>query len=203
MKSLYSRIAFWLLAVTAISVSFYPILYFVIDRTFGLLGGKPPELLTQLPYNIGFYAHICFGAVALLVGWTQFHEGWRRRYMMAHRVLGKVYMLSVLISGAGSLYIVTHGSGGLVAQTGFFFLAIVWLSTSVLAYRAIRVGDVSKHQRMMVYSYAVCFSAVMLRLWLPLFTSIFEWEFTPSYRIIAWLCWLPNMAVAYFINSRT
>ena len=54
---------------------------------------------------------------------------------------------------------------------------------------------------MMVFSYAACFAAVTLRIWLPLF-GIFIHDFNTSYRIIAWLCWVPNMAVAWYIVKR-
>lgn len=202
MHSAYSKLGFIVFALLAISVSAYPMMYFVVDRTFGLLGDKPPQLLEQLMYNVGFYCHILLGSVALLVGWPQFHAGWRSRSIKLHRTLGKIYIVAVLFSGLGSLYIVTYGSGGLVAQAGFFCLAVTWLSTTYVGYRAVKLGDISRHQRMMVYSYAACFAAVMLRIWLPLFTSVLDWGFTPSYRVIAWLCWVPNMAVAYWINSR-
>jgi len=203
MSSLTSKLSFIVFALLAISVSIYPMMYFMVDRTFGLLGDKPPELLEQLMYNVGFYCHILMGSVALLVGWPQFHDGWRSRNIKVHRTLGKVYMGAVLISGFGSLYIVTYGSGGIIAQAGFFCLALTWLFTTYSGYRAVKRGDIPRHQRMMVYSYAACFAAVMLRIWLPLFTSVFEWRFTPSYQVIAWLCWVPNIAVAYWINSRS
>ncbi len=51
---------------------------------------------------------------------------------------------------------------------------------------------------MMIYSYAACFAAVTLRLWLPMLTALFH-DFKTAYRIVAWLCWLPNLAVARYI----
>ena len=54
----------------------------------------------------------------------------------------------------------------------------------------------------MIYSYAACFAAVTLRIWLPTLTSIMG-EFIGAYRIVAWLCWVPNMIVAYFIVRHT
>jgi len=40
-------------------------------------------------------------------------------------------------------------------------------------------------------------NAVTLRLWLPLLTIALG-AFIPAYRIVAWLCWVPNMVFAYF-----
>jgi hypothetical protein len=51
---------------------------------------------------------------------------------------------------------------------------------------------------MMIYSYAACFAAVTLRLWLPLLVIGFG-DFIKAYTVVAWLCWVPNILVAYLI----
>jgi hypothetical protein len=51
---------------------------------------------------------------------------------------------------------------------------------------------------MMIYSYAACFAAVTLRIWLPLLISI-TGDFFIAYPIVAWLCWVPNLIVANLI----
>lgn len=40
--------------------------------------------------------------------------------------------------------------------------------------------------------------AVTLRLWLPILIMIFV-RFTPAYQVVAWLAWVPNLLVAYWI----
>jgi len=50
----------------------------------------------------------------------------------------------------------------------------------------------------MIYSYAACFAAVTLRIWLPLL-MITLGDYLFAYRIVAWLCWVPNIIAAYFI----
>ena len=51
----------------------------------------------------------------------------------------------------------------------------------------------------MIYSYAACFAAVTLRLWLPLLVFLFG-DFIKAYVLVSWLCWVPNIIVAYFIQ---
>lgn len=53
----------------------------------------------------------------------------------------------------------------------------------------------------MIYSYAVCFSAVTLRIWLPLLIVV-TGEFINAYQIVGWLSWVPNLIVAYFIINK-
>ena len=53
----------------------------------------------------------------------------------------------------------------------------------------------------MIYSYAACFAAVTLRIWLPLLIVSLG-DFITAYRIVAWLCWVPNLMVAYFLVDK-
>ena len=76
-------------------------------------------------------------------------------------------------------------------------LGVIWLYTTVRAYIAIRKKDLSLHQGMMIYSYAACFAAVTLRIWMPLLIMA-TGQFLVAYKIVAWLCWVPNMIFAYF-----
>jgi len=66
---------------------------------------------------------------------------------------------------------------------------------------AVKNGNINKHQRFMLYSYAVCFSAVTLRIWLPLLTMSLG-GFIEAYRIVAWLSWVPNLIVAHIIANK-
>jgi len=188
-------------AFLCVAVGLYPVIYFLIDIRFGLLGNKTAELLESAYYMPVFYGHIIPGGLALLIGWSQFVQAWRKRWPSTHRTIGKIYLLAVLISGMCGLAIATQATGGIVPMIAFMASAIFWLVTSGLAYSSARKGDYIRHRNMMIYSYAVCFSAVTLRVWLPLLVVGFG-EFVPAYRIVSWLSWVPNVIVAYFIVRR-
>jgi hypothetical protein len=186
-------------AFFAISVGLYPMMYFVVDMSEGLLSSKPAALLQSTLWPIAFYQHIFFGGIALLVGWSQFMKGIRKRHLKIHRLTGKIYMIAVLLSGTAGLYIAFSATGGIVSITGFSGLAIAWLYTSAVAYFAIRKKEFDDHQYWMIRSYSLCFAAVTLRLWLPLFQFGFGIGFMAAYPIIAWLCWVPNLITAEVI----
>jgi uncharacterized membrane protein len=193
----------FLFAFLAIGVGLYPIAYFILDPMFGLLSTKSSALLSDRVYNIGFYTHIIFGGIALLSGWSQFSRKLRTRNLPLHRLLGKVYLVSVLLSASASIYIAFHATGGLVAVTGFLGLGLVWFFSTAKAYASIRKKQIQLHEKWMIYSYAACFAAVTLRLWLPLLTFLHAGDFVPAYRIVAWLCWVPNILFAMYLNSKT
>ncbi len=182
-------------------VGLYPIIYFLIDREFGLLSTKSTELLSDKLWNIAFYGHIILGGLALLIGWLQFSHKLRRENIKLHRTIGKTYVISVLISGVCGLFIALYATGGIISILGFFTMGIIWLSTTILGFKAIKNGKVEAHEKFMIFSYAACFAAVTLRIWLPILIIAIG-EFTVAYKIVAWLCWIPNIIVAYYIVSK-
>jgi len=195
------KISFIVFAILCISIGLYPLAYFIVERTFGLLGTKSTELLNDIFWNITFYTHIILGGIALLIGWMQFSKKIRVKNLELHKVVGKIYVVCVLFSGLASLYIAYFATGGIIAILGFTGLGVIWLYTTTLGYMAIKNGQIAKHQRFMIYSYAACFAAVTLRIWLPALVAIYQ-DFIPAYRMVAWLCWVPNLIVAYFIVKR-
>ena len=194
--------ASWIVVgILATLIGLYPITYFLIDRKFGLLASKSAELLSDNLWNIAFYGHIILGGLALLIGWLQFNQKLRIKHMKLHRTIGKVYITSVLISGICGLYIAFFATGGMISILGFAGLGIIWLTSTILAYKAIKKGEIKSHEKFMIYSYAACFGAVTLRIWLPTLTIIMG-GFVEAYRIVAWLAWVPNIIVAYFIIKK-
>ena len=203
MKGLAPSHAWYVVAALGIAVGAYPILYAVVDmRSYGLLALKG-SLLEEPWYLLAFYAHISGGAVALLSGWSQFKRTLRNKRIQWHRRLGKTYVISVLLIGApaGAL-IAFYAEGGLSGAMGFLLMAITWWTFTWTALARIRAKDIQGHLTWMVRSYAVCFAAVTLRLWMPLFTAGFGYSFEEAYPMIAWLSWVPNLFVAEWIISR-
>lgn len=191
----------WVLfGLLCIGIGLYPLIYILTAEKIGLLQQKSTIQLSSVLWNTAFYIHIVFGGMALMSGWTQFSAKIRANNLKFHKTLGKIYVFAVCLSGLAGLYLGINASGGIIAKLGFSSLAIVWLSTTFMAYKSILKKLVTKHEIWMVYSFAACFAAVMLRLFLPPLTIIFG-DFVPAYRIVAWLCWVPNIIVAYFITK--
>jgi len=191
------KLPFIIFALLASMIGIYPLLYFVVDMSNeGLLSKKPPELFQNYVWHFLFYTHIALGGIALLTGWSQFSQKLRQKRLNLHRNLGKIYVISVLLSGIAGLYIAFHATGGIVAILGFASLAVLWLFTTFNAYTSIRKKEITLHQQWMIRSYALTFAAVTLRIWLPLFTGVFGMSFISAYVIIAWLAWIPNLLFA-------
>ena len=195
-----SKVLWTIAIVFIILVGLYPIMYFVVDVDFGLLDSKSSELLSNRLWKTGFLLHISFGGIALLSGFSQFSKKLRTKRIKLHRQLGKIYVITALISGLAAVYIGFYATGGIIAATGFILLGLIWIYTSAKAYLVVRNKDFVRHERFMYYSYAACFAAVTLRIWLPLLSLTFG--FVTGYQIVAWLCWVPNLLVAHWLIKK-
>jgi len=159
----------------------------------GLRGSFVIDLFAAKSFRA--FGHLAFGGVALFAGALQFSARLRFERPAVHRSVGKIYVLTVLVSGTSAAMLAPTSTGGVTAHFGFGMLALLWLGTTVAAWVTVRRGEYDVHRVWMIRSYALCLAAVTLRLYLPL-AGIAGLPFEVSYPAIAWLCWVPNLVVA-------
>ena len=201
MNKLFTTLFWMVFGALSVFFSFHPLNYLLADQPIMLLLSKSAALIESNFYMICFYLHIIFGGVALLIGWLQFLKKLQQDYRAIHRWIGKIYILSVIISGIPGFYIAFHASGGLSPKLGFSIGAVLWVVLTTFGFLTAKRGQIALHQKLMTYSYAGTFGAVTLRLWLPFLISVFG-GFTPAYQVVAWLSWLPNMLIVYLMFER-
>lgn len=145
------------------------------------------------PRPLALYAHIGLAPVALALMPVQFLPRLRARRPGLHRWTGRAYALAILISGVAGLSLALGTDAGPVAATGFALLAVLWLAVTGRAVWLAMAGRIAEHRRWMIRSAALTFAAVTLRLELPLLIATLG--FDTGYPIVAWLCWVPNLAL--------
>lgn len=139
--------------------------------------------------------HLGGGGVALAAGVFQLNSTLRSRRLDLHRVIGRVYVVSVLAGGVSGFRLALASQGGMIAHVGFGLLACVWLFTTMRGFLRIRAGDDVDHRAWMIRSYSLTFAAVTLRIYVPLSFALGV-PFEMAYPAIAWVCWVPNLVVA-------
>jgi len=161
-----------------------------------------PDMLGQIEaQRLAFVLHVSLAPVALMVGSVQFFASVRRRKPL-HRWLGRVYGVAILISGSAGVLVALNAAGGLSAQSGFAFLAIAWVFTTANAIRHAMARRIGTHRRWMIYSFALTFAGVTLRLYLLGFMAA-GFTYTEASVYLAWLCWVPNLGFAWWwLNGR-
>jgi ABC-type multidrug transport system permease subunit len=196
--SFLSRLGWVVMAFLAVMVSLVVSRYLTLNPDVFF----PEQKLVYMAHIGMLLMHIIGAMLAILIGPFQFLDGMKKgRLLKIHRWLGRTYLLSVLFGGLGGLYMAPLAHGGVISQLGFTALAILWLFSGFMAYKHIRNKEIEQHREWMTRNYALTFAGVMLRLWMPTLV-IAGVDFTAGYIVIAWLCWVPNLAVAQWIINR-
>jgi uncharacterized membrane protein len=181
-------------------VGYIPVSYLIHGVAEGYLELKKPEVLRSQTWWVFLYIHMISGSLAILTGWIQFSKRMQNNYKVWHRNIGKVYVIASLICAISGFYIGFFATGGWLSALGFISVACIYFYTTLMGYLNIKRKDFILHQNFMTYSYATCLAAVTLRLWVPV-SYIFKDNYILSYTIIAWVAWIPNLGVAYWVNK--
>ncbi len=155
------------------------------------------NLVKDIVWMTAFYCHITSSILCLVTGPFQFVSYFRKKnYIKWHRNAGKVYIFSILLMAAPSgAYMAVFANGGIGAKLGFIVLSFLWFMSTYTALYAIRQKNIAQHRAWMVRSYALTFSAVTLRLWVPILSTVFGVEPEFTVVITAWINWIPNLLV--------
>jgi hypothetical protein len=190
--------AWWLLAILCLGVAGYALAYVVL----GARMYPPPLADSFLARPWGIYPHAFFGMLALGLAPFQFLRVTLIRRRWLHRLTGRSYMVAALLTGVAGLYMSWHSFGGMVTHLGFGGMAVALLGCTTIAWLKIRRREIAAHREWVIRSFALLFSAVTLRLWLPLLEAGLG-GFEPAYLWVSWVSWLPNLLVAELYLRRT
>jgi hypothetical protein len=169
---------------------------------FGLWLGVDPAIARVFGQaNLAMIAHTFFGPLALVCGPFQFSSGLRAWKPALHRWTGRIYVVSCIVSGVAALAAVPHASGGPVATLGFGILAIAWITTTGAAWYAATQRKFDLHRKLMLYSFAMTFGAVTLRLQIPMGFIVFH---ASSYQsmspVLSFTAWIPNVLAVWIYS---
>ena len=149
--------------------------------------------------------HAVPSGVALLIGPFQFVAPLRRRYLSAHRWVGRVYLICVTLGALTGVVAALVAVTGFLAQVGFIVLDALWLYSAAMAYTSIRGGSVQLHRIWMVRNFALTLAAVWLRV-VIIVGQVFltSTPFAEVYNLAVWSSILIPLVIAeWFIVGRT
>lgn len=152
------------------------------------------------------YLHIAPGVLYLVGAPLQLSRRFRTRHFTFHRRFGRVLLTLGLISGVFALaFGVPFSFGGAWQSLAAAVFGSWFLVALLLAFRAIRRGDVRMHRRWMIRAFAVGLGVGTIRIWVGLFALFdvlsLEASFAPAFwlgltmHVVAgelWLWWRPN-----------
>ncbi|MEM9933516.1 MAG: DUF2306 domain-containing protein [Bacteroidota bacterium] len=174
--------------------------HYLLPPDSGILIGKQ---IAQFDwYKLMFRIHVLCGIIAIFSGPFQLYPFFLRTYSRAHKPVGYLYAVSVLLSGLAGFGVAPFAMGGWISGLGFSTLACLWIFSLIRGIIAARTKELIQHKMWMFLNYGFTFSAITLRTFLliPLLTDV---PFIPVYRFAAWFSWIINGAMAYYFFRKT
>lgn len=154
-------------------------------------------------WRVAFFVHVFSSLFALLAGFSQFSKKLLQKKPALHRAFGYSYVINILmITGPAGLLMSFYANGGISSRIAFVLLSVLWIGCTALAFFKATKKDFVAHRKYMIYSYALTLSAVTLRIWKVLLANFTAIPPMDRYRIIAWLGWTLNLAVAVWIVKK-
>ncbi|HEY0640007.1 MAG TPA: DUF2306 domain-containing protein [Pseudonocardiaceae bacterium] len=169
-------------------------------------GATPVRLDPGFPLHYPFLVgHVLFGSIALVTVCLQVWPRLRERHPAVHRWSGRVYVFAgMLPSTVLALAITPFGHG----EVGNAAAALLWLVTTSVGYRHIRLGRVVEHRRWMIYSFALSLQIVWGRFLLLTLTATGQDLTDPAvqaffFETASWIGFVINLLIAQWWLERT
>jgi hypothetical protein len=176
------------------------IAYIPYNTDVGFLRIKQEYISIDI-WRTAFFIHVYASMWVLFAGFTQFSKKLQRSNVKLHRTMGYIYVTNVLlITGPAGLLMGFYANGGLLSRIGFVSLAILWILFTAMALIRAKQKNFKAHRRFMILSYSLTLSAITLRVWKYVITNTMTLPPMDVYRVVAWLGWVGNLAVALWIT---
>ncbi|MFM2267934.1 MAG: hypothetical protein RL757_1375 [Bacteroidota bacterium] len=150
-----------------------------------------------------FFIHVFTSMFALLSGFTQFSPRILRKNRLLHRRIGYFYIFNIVfVTGPSGFIMGLFANGGLTSRVAFVLLSILWIGTTAMAWRRAMQRDFVAHRHWMMRSYALTLSAITLRVWKMGFAVFLAMPPLDTYKLVAWLGFVPNLLLAEWLIFR-
>lgn len=195
-KTYYSIIALSILTGVLIC-------YYVITRAFPMLIPTEENYGPYyFPRAIWVFPHVVLGITATLIGPFQFMSKIRNKYLQTHRKLGRIYIISVLLSGIGGMYMAITSGVNLPYAIGLFCLGFIWSVSAIMAFISIKNKKIELHKDWMIRSYVITLAFVTFRFVEDILMSLKVGTYEEVLVLMSWASWaIPLFIAEVFIQG--
>ena len=190
--TLLKHIGWWLFFLTCALYAFFAL----------YMGGV--EILSQLAIvedakyratPLIFIIHAFSGAVALITGPLQFNRTLLSRKRSLHQLSGKLYVSAIWSASVAALWDALFFDIPLLGKVAFGVLAVLWFSTTTIAYLRVRKRRIQEHREWMIRSFSLSFFFVTGGFWMPGLTAT-SLPYEVAYPLAVFLAWFLNLLFA-------
>jgi cytochrome bd-type quinol oxidase subunit 1 len=169
-------------------------------------GTVPPEDSFHRRYALHpalAYAHILPGVVYLLGAPFQLSRRFRERRIAMHRRMGRVVLPAGVMAGVFAIVFGTlFAFGGLFEASATVVFGAYFVTALVIAFIAIRGGDVTRHRRWMIRAIAIGLAIGTIRIWIGVFQGLGVLSFEDSFGVAFWLSFVLHALAAELYLAR-
>ena len=196
---LAKHIGWWLFFLVCVFYGIYA-LALGVTEILHLLGIVDDARTRAAP--LLFVIHALSGSVVLISGPLQFNRLLRYKRRNLHRVLGRAYVWAIWMASLGGLWSAIFFDVNIAAKIAFGTLAILWSSTTTIAFLRIRHRKVREHREWMIRSFALSLFFVTFSFWTPGLAST-NLPQSVAYPLGVFLSWFLNLVIAELWIRRT
>lgn len=184
------------------------LIVFAIIRTIETYGGIAPENLFQSRYvdhPLITAIHMLTGIAFVVLAPIQFNKKLRQKYRKAHRVLGRVLLVSALIAGIYGLLAVVRfpAYGGISTVAAGWFFGPLFLYSLVRAFWHIRKREVAQHREWMIRAFALGLGVGTQRIFIGLFAALGGFRIDEVFGTSLWIGFALNLVIAEIWIQKT
>ncbi len=173
--------------------------YTTFQTNIGFLRFKQ-DYISNPVWRAAFYTHVFSCVLVLLAGFTQFSNFILQKRRRLHKLMGKIYAYNILfINFPAGMIMAFYANGLLLTKIAFIILDSLWFFFTLKAVIEIKKGNIKAHKEYMIRSYALSLSAITLRVWKMILSSLFIIDPLSLYMIDAWIGFIPNLVFAEWL----
>ncbi len=168
--------------------------------------GIPADWITQryLDNPIASLLHILPGLLFLLIGPLQFAPYLRQRFRALHRTIGRLFIISGIISAFAVIWMVFvfPAVGGVLTQAATTVINLTMIAFLLHAFQAARTKRFSQHRSSMIRAYAIGLSVSTARIFINAADWVFGMPFEASFTGASVIGVVLNVIVAEWVIHR-
>jgi uncharacterized membrane protein len=169
-------------------------------------GTVPPEDSYHRRYALHpvlAYVHILPGVVYLLGAPLQLSRRFRARNITMHRRIGRIVLPAGVTAGVFAILFGTlFAFGGLFEASATVVFGAYFVTALVIAFIAIKGGDVTRHRRWMIRAFAIGLAIATIRVWIGVFQGFGVLSFEDSFGVAFWLSFVSHALAAELYLAR-
>ena len=186
-----------------LSLAMLAALIFIAGAALPYFTLDPNKFAGYWPRRWWLLLHITAGMVALLTGPFQVWLGITDRQPQLHRKLGSIYIGSILVSSTAAVYLALNSDFSWMFSAGLLGLTVAWLTTTGVAFLAIKRQLYDQHKEWMIRSYVVTTAFVSFRIIFLALSAAGVGTLNEQLTISSWSCWaVPLLLTEAILQGR-